>query len=85
MHTINQQVDQAVIEGLINVPIELLESSRILKDRTSNALLSQGAAIRNSDKSSRKKWTRRTGKENAGTEYRARITIELNATGKKRQ
>lgn len=60
LHTISQQEEQPGIEGLINVPNELPESSTIFKDRTSNALLSWGTAIMNSDKSSRKKWTRRT-------------------------
>lgn len=39
LYTTSQQEQQPGIEGLINVPIEMPESSRIFKERTYNALL----------------------------------------------
>lgn len=68
---------------MINIPIKVPESSGVLKERNSKEGRDRDKKIKNLGKTIRKKWSRRTKKENTRTGLADKQQLVLRATGQK--
>lgn len=80
-----QEIHQADMENLINIPIELPGSSGILKEVVCRDQRNRIKDPLELDKMNKKKWKRLKGKENAVSECIGKLCIGADKVGKKRQ